>query len=107
MVLISCTHDKDQTTFLILYGTYISKSIQKLLEDAMVAPKMLIQTKRTTRVTIIRTSCRPATQPGGRPTATVLILLHGQMTARHVYHYPDHSRGDQEDIPLGRTTGAR
>ncbi|MFS7907014.1 hypothetical protein Hanom_Chr01g00065961 [Helianthus anomalus] len=71
MVPILCTHNRDHTTFLFLHGGYISKLIQKLLEDGMVAQKVLLRTKRTTRVTTNWTPCRPATQPGGRPTAAV------------------------------------
>ncbi|KAF5807225.1 hypothetical protein HanXRQr2_Chr05g0231231 [Helianthus annuus] len=64
MVLIPYTHGRYHTIFLIRHDAYISKRIQKLLEDVKVAPKMLLQTKRTTRVTINRTPCGHATQSG-------------------------------------------
>ncbi|MFS7954620.1 hypothetical protein Hanom_Chr07g00632681 [Helianthus anomalus] len=50
MVPIPYTHGKDHTIFLLRHGAYVSKRIQKCVK---VAPKMLLQKRRTTRVSSI------------------------------------------------------
>ncbi|KAJ0937251.1 hypothetical protein HanRHA438_Chr03g0140101 [Helianthus annuus] len=110
MVPIPCLHGRDHTTFMHTRHPRQRNTPEASRNFWMIHSwhqRCSVRYKGQTRVTTSRMPHRPATIQGAALTVPVRGIQRRRMQERHVYHYTCHDRADQEDIPLGRTSGTR